>query len=248
MEDKMPTLEGRTAVITGGASGIGYAIAGGLAREGANVVIADIHPALEQSARELSERSGRAVIGMRMDVTDPAQVEQTMAAVVEQYGGLHILGNIAGIYKRHTVIEMTPSQWDQTLNINLRGVFLCTHFALPYMVRQGYGRIISIASGIAVLGGASGSAYAASKAGVIAFTKSVAGEVFEAGIRVNCLAPGITDTPLMRQANTPEDVERAVARSGRPLGKPEDVVGPFLFLLSDAASMMSGVTLWLKNP
>lgn len=244
----MPSLKGQTALITGGASGIGHAVAGGLAREGVNVVIGDVHPEVEQVARELAERVGGLVSGVRLDVTDAAQVEQVLDSVARQFGSLHILGNIAGIYQRRAVVDMTPADWDRTLNVNLRGAFLCTRYALPHMLRQRYGRIVSIASGLGVIGGATSSAYAASKAGLMAFTRSVAAEVYEAGIRVNCLAPGITDTPLMRGANTPEDIERAIARSGRPLGKPEDVVGPFLFLVSDAASTISGVTLWMKNP
>lgn len=244
----MSNLRGQTAFITGGASGIGNAIATALAREGVNVVIGDINPEVEKVARETAERAGGTVKGLRLDVSNAEQVEQAIASVVQQFGALHILGNIAGIYKKLTALEMTPDQWDQTININLRSVYLGTHFALPYMIQQRYGRIISIASGIGVAGAARSSAYAASKAGLMAFTKSVSQEVYQYGVTINCIAPGITDTPLMRGANTPEEIEATVARSGRPVGRPEDPVGPFLFLVSEQASMISGVTLWMRNP
>ncbi|MBI4495066.1 MAG: SDR family oxidoreductase [Chloroflexi bacterium] len=244
----MPPLKGQTAFITGGASGFGETIAVALAREGVNVVIGDLNPRVEPIAREQAERSGGIVQGLQLDVGNAEQVEQALATVVQRFGALHILGNIAGIYPRATALEMTPEQWDRTINTNLRGVFLCTHFALPYMLEQRYGRIVTMSSGTGVAGNARRSAYAASKAAVMAFTKSVAHEVFEYGITLNCIAPGITDTPMMRAGNTPEDIERALARTRRPLGKPEDALGPFFFFLSDGASMISGTTLFIRNP
>lgn len=247
-EEEVVKLEGQTAFITGGASGIGRAVATGLARERVNVVIGDISPDVEDIAREMADRSGGTVQGLHIDVSDATQVERAIALIVQQYGSIHILGNIAGTYPRLTAMEMSPDQWSRTIGVNLTGVFLCTHFALPCMVRQGYGRIISIASGLGVVGSARGSAYAASKAGLMAFTRSVASEVFEHNVTVNCIAPGITDTPLMRASNAPEEIDRYLARSGRPMGQPEDVVGSFLFLAGEAASVISGVTFWMRNP
>jgi len=151
-------------------------------------------------------------------------------------------------YRRATVADMTAAEWDETLDANLKSAFLCTHFALPHMTGQRYGRIVSIASGLGVRGAARSSAYAASKAGLMAFSASVSLEVFDHGVTVNCIAPGLTDTPLMRNANTPEEIAATIARAGRPLGKPGDVVAPFLFLVSDAAAAVSGVTLWMRNP
>ena len=233
----------QVAFITGGASGIGRAVATALARDGARVAIGDMDPKVDAVAHEIG-----ASLGLRLDVTDPAQVETAINDVARRLGGLHILGNIAGIYRKAAVAEMTPKQWAETLDANLTSVFLCTHFALPHMLRQRHGRIVGIASGIGVRGGARSSAYAASKAGLMAFTKSVAFEVFDQGVTVNCIAPGITDTPLMRNANSPEEIQAAVRHMGRPLGNPEDVVAPFLYLVSDAAKTVSGVTMWLRNP
>ena len=233
----------RRAFITGGASGIGRVIAAALARDGARVAIGDLNPKVDAVARDLG-----AAMGIRVDVTQPAQVDAAIRDVVRTLGGLDILGNVAGIYRRATVADMTPAQWDETLDANLKSAFLCTHFALPHMLRQRYGRVVSIASGLGVRGAARSSAYAASKAGLMAFTKSVALEVFDQGVTVNCISPGITDTPLMRDANAPGEIEATVARTGRPLGKPEDVVAPFLFLIGDAAESVSGVTLWMRNP
>ncbi len=231
------------AFITGGASGIGRAIAAALAREGARVAIGDTNPKVEAVARDIG-----AALGIRVDVTAPDQVEAAIERVAATLGGLHILGNIAGIYRRATVADMTPEQWDETLDANLKSAFLCTHFALRHMRAQRYGRVISIASGLGVRGAAASSASAASKAGLMAFTKSVAFEVFDDGVTINCIAPGITDTPLMRNANTPQEIEATVTRSGRPLATPEDAVAPFLFLISDAAKTVSGVTLWMREP
>lgn len=231
------------AFITGGASGIGRAIAAALVHEGARVAIGDIAPGIEAVARDIG-----AAMGIRVDVTEPLQVETAIEDVARTLGGLHVLGNVAGIYRRATVADMTPQQWDETLDANLKSAFLCTHFALPHMLRQRYGRIVSIASGLGVRGAARSSAYAASKAGLMAFSTSLSLEVFDQGVTVNCIAPGITETPLMRNANTPAEVQAAVARSGRPLGQAEDVVAPFLFLIGDGAQTMSGVTLWMRNP
>jgi 3-oxoacyl-[acyl-carrier protein] reductase len=233
----------QVAFITGGASGIGRALAAALVREGARVAIGDINPEIDAVARDLG-----AAMGVRVDVTDPLQVETAIEGIVRAQGGLHILGNVAGVYRRATVADMTPKQWDETLDANLKSAFLCSHFALPPMLRQRYGRIVSIASGLGVRGAARSSAYAASKAGLMAFSTPLSQEVFDQGVTVNCIAPGITETPLMRKANTPEEIQTAVARSGRPLGQPDDVVAPFLFLISDGAQTISGVTLWMRNP
>lgn len=238
-----PVLRDQVAFITGGASGIGRAIAAALAREGARVVIGDLNPEVEKAAREIG-----AARGIRMDVADSDQVEAAIDTVVRDLRALHILGNVAGIYRKAAVADMTAQQWDETLDANLRSAFLTTHFALRRMLPQRYGRIINIASGLAVRGAARSSAYAASKAGLIAFTKSVAFEVFDQGVTVNCIAPGITDTPLMRNANTTAEIESTVRSSGRPLAEPEDAVAPFLFLIGDAAKNVSGVTLWMRNP
>ena len=236
-------LRDQVAFVTGGASGIGRAIAAALAREGVRVAIGDIDPEVESVARNIG-----AVMGIPVDVTGPDQVEAAIEDIVRALGGLHILGNIAGIYRKAAAADMTPQQWDETLDANLKSAFLCTRFALPHMLRQRYGRIINIASGIGVRGAPRSSAYAASKAGLMAFTKSVSLEVFDEGVTINCIAPGITDTPLMRNANTPEEIQATVTRSGRPLATPADAVAPFLFLISDAARTVSGVTLWMRNP
>src|SRR3989442_1318555 len=233
----------QVAFITGGASGIGRAIATALAREGARVAVGDVNPDVQAVARDIG-----AAEGLRVDVTDSDQVEAAIDRVVRDLGGLHILGNIAGIYRKAAVADMTAKQWDETLDANLKSAFLATHFALRHMLPQRYGRIVNIASGLAVRGAAKSSAYAASKAGLMAFTRSVAFEVFEQGVTVNCIAPGITDTPLMRNANTTAEIESTVRSSGRPLARPEDAVAPFLFLVGDGATNVSGVTLWMRNP
>lgn len=244
----MSSLKGQAAFITGGASGLGRAIAEGLAREGANVAIGDLAAAVQDAAREMAERTGGTVLGLQLDVADEAQVQRAIHTAVDRFGGLHVLGNVAGVYGRSPVLEMSPDTWDRTIATNLRGTFLCTRFALPHMVAQGYGRIVNIVSGLGVTGVEEGSAYAASKAAIVAFTKSVAVEVAARGVTVNCLAPGITDTPLLRATYTPEEIQRASARYARGVGHPEDVVGPFLFLVGEASKTINGTTLWTRSP
>lgn len=241
-------LAGKVAFISGGASGIGLAVASTLASEGVQVVIGDISSEVEHVAEELARQTSGTVAGVQLDVGNAAHVGNVIEEIVAKYSGLHILGNIAGIYGRSPLLQMSPEQWDRTITTNLRGTFLCIRFALPHMVQQGYGRVVSIVSGLGVTGVAEGSAYAASKAAVVALTKSVAQEVAAHNVTVNCLAPGITDTPLLRSTYTQEEIDRVTVRSTRGVGVPEDVAGPFLFLLSPSASRMTGVTLWMRNP
>lgn len=236
-------LQDQVAFVTGGASGIGRAVASALVSQGVRTVIGDLNPEVAAVAKDLG-----AARGLMLDVRKPEQVQQAIEAVKAEFGALHVLGNVAGTFIRAAVADLSTEQWDETLDTNLKGPFLCTRYALPVMIEQGYGRIISIASGYGVVGGAEGSAYAASKGGLMAFTKSAAAEVFKHGITINCIAPGITDTPLMRRTMAPQEIAGVVTRSGRPLGEPADVAGPFLFLMSDAAKTVSGITFWMKNP
>jgi 3-oxoacyl-[acyl-carrier protein] reductase len=223
-------------------------VAVALAEAGVGVLIVDVHPRLNETVESIKRTSRGAVLGLRADVTVDADAQEAVRVAISEFGHLDVLANVAGIYKKRALLEMTVPEWDEMIAVNLRGVFLMTRHAVPQMVRQQYGRIVNIASGIGVRGQERASHYAASKAGVMAFTRSIAVELRAQNVMINCLAPGKTDTPGMRAAETPEEIEAAVARIGMPLGRPEDVVGPFMFLIGPGASVISGTTLWVRNP
>ncbi|HKZ50789.1 MAG TPA: SDR family NAD(P)-dependent oxidoreductase, partial [Dehalococcoidia bacterium] len=189
-------LEGKTAIVTGGGGEIGRAIALGLAREGARVAIADINlAAAAETAREIEAGGGQA-LALSCDVSDAGQVERMVSEVVGHFGGVDILINGAGIQFRAPVAEASEEHWDQTMAVNLKGPFLCSRAVLRHMIPRRTGTILNLASGLGLLGLATASAYAASKAGLINFTRSLAQEVVSYNITVNAVAPGRTDTPL----------------------------------------------------
>lgn len=225
----MGALDGRTAFITGGASGIGRAVAEAYTAEGARVVVADRDA---ERAKEVAARCGAAG-HTAVDVSDPAAVEAVMAAAVGEFGGIDILVNAAGILTEAPLMEMDPQVWSETLAVDLTGVFLCCRYAVPQMAERGWGRVINIASQLGIKGGRSLAHYAAAKAGVIGLTKSLALEVAERGVLVNTIAPGPIDTPMVAGI-TPE--WRAAKQAELPLGRfgrPEEVAPTAVLLASD---------------
>jgi 3-oxoacyl-[acyl-carrier protein] reductase len=233
-------LEGKVAIVTGSGSGIGRAIAIGLAGEGAAVVVADIDSDRAGAvAAELGE-SGQEALAVRVDVSKSEQVDAMIEAAVDRFGRLDILINNAGRAARGFISEMADEAWDSVISVNLRGTFLCSRAALRQMIPQRSGRIISTASGLGFRGSPGGAVYGASKAAIINFTKSLAQEVARYGITVNAIAPGVTDTPLWRGFRSEADIEEAL-ESGR-VGAPEDFVPLVVFLCSQAGGMHSGVT------
>jgi 3-oxoacyl-[acyl-carrier protein] reductase len=233
-------LEGKVAIVTGGGSGIGRAIAVGLAGEGAAVVVADIDSDRVGAVAAELGGSGQEALAVRVDVSKSEQVDAMIEAAVGRFGRLDILINNAGRAARGFVSEMADQAWDHVINVNLRGTFLCSRAALQQMIPQRSGRIISTASGLGFRGSPGGAVYGASKAAIINFTKSLAQEVARYGITVNAIAPGVTDTPLWRGFRSEADIEEAL-ESGR-VGAPEDFVPLVVFLCSQAGGMHSGVT------
>ena len=247
----MPTLclsiEGTVAFVSGGGSGIGAATCRALAEAGLSVAVIDANA--QSAARTLSqitsaESSSASFVA---DVSSGAEVRRVVAEARAQVGEPDYLINCAGIYPRSTVADMDEAEWDRVLETNLKSVFLMCREVLPLMVARDGGRILSITSGLGDTGSASGSHYAASKAGINAFSRSLAREVGANHISVNCLAPGLTDTPMMRGANDPAYVD-TIARQqfGGRLGRPEDVARAVLFLLSEDAAMISGQVITLR--
>jgi len=239
----MGLLEGRVSLVTGASRGIGRAIAGALAEEGAHVVLAARDAAkLAEAAGEIAAAGGRAE-PLPLDVADRASVEAAMAHVLSAHGRIDHLVNNAGITRDNLLLRMKDEEWQQVLATNLTGVFLCTQAALKAMVKQRAGRIVNITSVVGLGGNAGQANYAASKAGIVGFTKSVAREVASRGITVNAVAPGFVETD-MTVAMTEKAREAVLgAIPMRRVGSPSDVAGAVLFLVSDAAAYVTGQVL-----
>jgi len=236
-------LNGKIAIVTGAGRGIGASIALTLAREGANVVIIDVD---KQSAENVANKIkilGRQALALKADVSKSVEVNKVIKAAWKQFGKIDILVNNAGIFKEAQITRMREEEWDETMNINLKGVFNCCRAVIPYMIKQGNGKIVNISSIDARQGCVGYAHYAASKAGVIGFTRSLAKELAPYGINVNAVAPGIIETDMTKEriAKFRRDYERLIPL-GR-IGKPEDVAGVVLFLVSNEADYITGQTI-----
>ncbi|MBN9017739.1 MAG: SDR family oxidoreductase [Rhizobiales bacterium] len=236
----MSKLRGRRAAVTGAASGIGRGIAETFAAAGARVAILDRDIA---AARSVAAGIGDAALAFACDVADEASVASAFAAIEAEFGGVDILVNNAGVLRDTPFAEMTISEWDRVMGINLRGTFLCTQQVVPGMKARGWGRIINLGSQLAHKGAAELTHYVASKAGVIGFTKALAHELARDGITVNAICPGIIETPM--SAGVPPEVKAVVAAKlpiGR-FGRVDEVTGAALLLASDEGSYFIGATL-----
>jgi 2-hydroxycyclohexanecarboxyl-CoA dehydrogenase len=237
-------LEGRRALVTGGGRGIGAAIAGRLAAEGANVVIGDIDG---KGAGEVAGQIGATATGLDVTVPDSA------SAAVAEHGPFAILVNNAGTDEFGFFTDTDPGQWERVLAVNLVGVLACTHAVLPGMQQAGYGRIVNIASEAGRVGSKGSAVYSAAKGGVIAFTKVIAREGARYGVTANSIAPGPIETPLlMRALELGELGEKIIdtMKAGtqlRRLGQPEEVAAAVAFLASDDASYVTGETLGVSG-
>lgn len=237
-------LENKIALVTGASRGIGRAVALELAAQGADIIVNYVGPVdlAEETAAEIKKLGRKAMI-IEADVTDSAAINDMLEKIIAEFGRVDILINNAGITKDNLLMRMKEEDWDAVLNINLKGIFNCTKATLKYMTKQRYGRIVSVSSVVGVMGNAGQANYAASKAGAIGFTKSVAKEVASRNITANCVAPGFIDTDMT--AKLPEKV-RAEMIAGIPakkLGTPHDVAKAIAFLASDYAEYITGQTL-----
>ena len=241
----MLDLAGRTALITGGNQGIGWAIAEILAQQGAAVAIN--YPDEARAPHDL-ERLGTSAIALKADIGDVAQIRAMFTQLADAFGVLDILVNNAGIFPRATVIELDEATWDQVHDVNLKGTFFCSQEAARMMIPRRSGRIINIASISGLEPTPRGSHYSASKAGVIALTKSIATELGPYHIAVNAVAPGITDTAQPRYGMTEEEI--AAAGEATPwgrIGRPEDVARAVLYLVSDLSEYVTGETVFVTG-
>jgi len=240
----------KSIIVTGGAGGICSEICRGMAADGLSVVVADYaKEAAEQTAAEIRQSGGEAT-AVQVDVGNQESVGAMMSQAIAKYGSIDYIFNGAGIMPRTPVVDMPEEEWDRVLRINLKGTFLCSQAAARHMIPKKQGRILGIASGRGVAGQARAAHYAASKAGVIAFTKSLAVELASHNITVNCVCPGATDTPMSRAGLTPEEFKK---RTEVPplmdgLTGKDEIVGLVRYLLSDATRFVTGQTFFLRTP
>ena len=241
-------LEGKIALITGAASGIGRAAALLFAREGATVAVVDQNQAGESVAREI-ESSGARAIFEKADVTSAADCRRVVERVAREFGTIPILFNNAGIIRRASVLELSEEDWDRVMAVNVKSIYLMSREVIPLMAKSGGGSIINTASGWGLAGGPQAAAYCASKGAVVLLTKAMAIDHGAQKIRVNCICPGDTDTAMLRSEarQLGENEERFLAGSAhRPLGrvgKPEEIAQAALYLASDASSFVTGTAL-----
>jgi 3-oxoacyl-[acyl-carrier protein] reductase len=236
----MLSLEGRVAMVTGGAQGIGRATVMALADAGAKIALANVPlPTLDRTIQELKDM-GREVLKLCVDVTDDAAVKEVVDQTVATWGKIDILVNNAGITKDNLVMRMKTEDWEAVLKVNLNGAFYCIRAVLPSMVKQRWGRIINIASVVAQAGNVGQANYIASKAGIIGLTKAVAAEVARRNITVNAIAPGFIATPMTE--GLPPDIKEkmlSVIPMGR-MGTDAEVAHGVLFLASPETSYITG--------
>ncbi len=239
----MERLKNNTAVITGGARGIGKAAVKKFSLEGASVVIWDVNDeAAGKTVSEMNEAGGRVEFN-HVDITSFESVQAAAKAVYDKYKHIDILVNNAGITKDSTLAKMTPEQWQQVINVNLTGVFNCTKSVIPYMIENKYGRIVNTSSIVGLYGNFGQTNYVAAKSGIIGMTKVWARELGRKGINVNAVAPGFIATEMVE--TVPEKVIEMLKEKtplGR-LGNPDDIADAYLFLSSDEAKYINGAVL-----
>ncbi|MBN1872057.1 MAG: 3-oxoacyl-[acyl-carrier-protein] reductase, partial [Candidatus Omnitrophica bacterium] len=226
-------FKGKVAIVTGGARGIGKEIAVAFARQGANIAICDVNEDVLKEAKDEIGSMGKEAIGIKVDVSNLSQVEDMVQKVLDKFSKIDILINNAGITRDNLLLRMKEDEWDSVIDVNLKGVFNCTKAVARTMLKQRNGKIVNIASIIGIMGNAGQANYAASKGGIISFTKSVAKELASRNINVNAIAPGFIKTEMT--AKLADDLKESMLKM-IPLarfGEPSDVADLALFLASD---------------
>jgi 3-oxoacyl-[acyl-carrier protein] reductase len=236
-------LKNKVSIITGAAQGIGLATALKFAHEGAIVVVCDLRQAGVDEAVAVCRQEGAQAVGHVVNVTDRASVDTMVAAVRAQFGRIDVLVNNAGITQDARLQKMTLAQFDAVIDVNLRGVFHCAQAVCSTMIEQGEGVILNASSVVGVYGNYGQTNYAATKAGVIGFTKTWSRELGPKGIRVNAVAPGFVETPIL--ATVPEKVLQAMREDVplKRLGRPHEIANVYAFLASDEASYINGTVI-----
>lgn len=239
-------LKDKIAIVTGGSRGIGQAISELFAKEGATVIIIDLLPQGKEVAEAINTSGGKAEF-YSVSVTDKSAVENLFAEINEKHGKLDILINNAGITRDRTLEKMSEDEWNAVIEVNLKGVFLCTQAAVPYMKANKYGRIVSAASNVGLRGNFGQTNYAATKAGVIAMSKTWTVELGKYGITANAIAPGFTMTDMVDKI--PEEHFAAIKASIplKTVAQPIDIAYGYLYLASEEARFVSGICLTIDG-
>lgn len=239
-------LKEKIAIVTGGARGIGQAVAELFAKEGATVIIIDLLPLGQNVADSINKSGGKAEYHA-VSVTDKSAIDKLFKEVNDRYGKIDILINNAGITRDRTLDKMSEEEWDAVIDVNLKGVFLCTQAVVPYMKSRKYGRIVSAASNVGLRGNFGQTNYAATKAGVIAMAKTWTVELGKHGITANAIAPGFTMTDMVKKI---PDEHFAAIKASIPLqtvAEPIDIAYGYLYLASDEARFVSGICLTIDG-
>ena len=241
------SLDGKVAIVTGAAQGIGRAIAETLAREGADVVVADLDPGRSKETEDVVTKLGRRVLNIKVNVAEWNDVKQMTDQVLKEWGKIDILVNNAGVTRDGLLVRMKDEDWNLVIQVNLNGTFHCTKAVLQSMTKQRSGRIVNIASIVGVMGNAGQANYAASKAAVIGLTKTTAREYASRMVTVNAVAPGFIDTTMTQglSADVKETLQKQIPL-GR-LGQPGDVAEAVRFLVSDQAGYITGQVLHVNG-
>ena len=234
----MNLLEGKTVAMTGGGGGLGRCYGVAMAKAGAAVAVCDINVEAAQATTDAIVKAGGKAITVRADVTKAAEFEKLLDRTEGELGSLDVLLNIAGMFPRRALVDMTEEEWDAVITLNLKSVYLGARAAIRRMLPRHKGVVLSTASGTGIRGQPKGSAYSASKAGIIGFTRAVSLELKDTGVRINCFGPGATDTPLWRVGKSEEDVKRLLA--GGYVYQPDDFSNVVVFLASDLSWPLNG--------
>lgn len=234
----MNLLEGKTVAMTGGGGGLGLCYGLAMAKAGAAIAVSDINLGAAQATADAIIKAGGRAIAVKSDVTQAVAFEQLFDRAEAEFGPLDVLLNIAGMFPRVALVDMTEETWDAVITLNLKSVYLGARAAIRRMLPRKQGIVLSTASGTGIRGQPKGSAYSASKAGIIGFTRAVSLELRDTGVRINCFGPGATDTPLWRVGKSEEDVKRLLAAGN--VYQPDEFSNAVVFLASEMSAPLNG--------
>lgn len=234
----MRMLEGKTVAMTGAGGGLGLCYGVAMAKAGASIAVSDIDLAAAEATANAIVKAGGRAIAVQADVTQAAAFDNLFDRAESEFGPLDVLLNIAGIFPRRALVDMSEEEWDRAVAINLRSVFLGARGAIRRMLPRKRGVVVSAASGTGIRGQPKGSVYSATKAGIIGFTRAVSLELKDTGVRINCFGPGATDTPMWRTGKSEEDVKRLLAAGY--VYQPDDFSNVVVYLASDYSWPLNG--------